>query len=235
LFERKKQEGESVDEVVTKAGELPEGQTPPEEKPTSDERLYTKEERDQYASNKLAEAGRKHKTEITERETKLGQATTRLKELEDQLEDLQTNGVKEPDAKAVFELKKQVRKERAEVLEAKASLQSERDSLAADKAEIEKGKLVRRASAIAAKYEGEDFEDLIDMTGGSDEQMEELAKKLGKPKEEKAKGPVPAKLGSPGAMTDAAFWKAAAEEPGKYDSPADMKRLQEISKRMNGG
>jgi chromosome segregation ATPase len=153
-------------------------------------KTYTEEElqaRLNKQSNTIAATGKRHEAEMKALQSQITESQSTIKTLTDQLEQMEENGVKEPDAKDVIKAKRELRQARANLLKDQEALKAERDSLSADKEEIANFKVIMQASEIANKYEGVDFQDLIDMTDGSVEKMETLAAKLGKPKTEEKK------------------------------------------------
>lgn len=208
---------------------------------TSTPRTYSEEEYQaalNRVSNKMAEQGRKHKEEMGQLQGQISDGQARLTALQDELDKVLEEGVKAPDAKEVIKLQREIRRERAKLTEDRAALQRERESMSTEKQELSQFKLLRKATTIAKDYEGVDPQALVDLTDGTEEKMEALAKVLGKPKQAAPApkgGTTPISETGAGGMSDDAFWSWAAE-PGRNLSGADMKRLKAIrDKRMNGG
>lgn len=215
------------------------------EQTSTQPRTYTEEEfraAQNRASDKLAEAGRKHKSDMASMTAQITESQGRVSSLIAQIEEMEDKGITNPDGKQVLADKRELRRLRAELAGERANLAQEKAQWESERAELQQARLLKKAQAIARDFEGVDPEDLVTLTDGSDERMEALAKRLGKPRQ-----PAPPKAtGTPtttpiseqgaGGMSDDAFWIAAATYPGKYSSPADIKRLREIQgKRDRGG
>jgi len=231
------------DVTTAQEGTLPEGQSSPasQGETSTQPRTITLEEHQaalNRLSDKLADAGRKHKAEVESLTTQLTDHQTRVNALMSQIEELEDKGVTTPDAKEVIRLKRELGRARAKLLEDELNLSREKSQWEGERTELQNAKVLRKAQAIAKGFEGVDPEDLVTLTDGTEERMEALAKRLGKPKWEQPKatgGTTPISEKGAGGMSDEAFWAWAAE-PGRNLSGADMKRLKTIrDKRMNGG
>lgn len=197
-------------------------------------RTYTEEElqaRLNKQSNTIAATGKRHEAEMKALQAQITESQATIQSLTEQLEQMEENGVKEPDAKDVIKAKRELRQARADLLREKEALKAERDGLTADKEEVENFKLIMAAAEIANKYEGVDFQDLIDMTDGSEEKMETLATKLGKPKAEGKKPQTTPVTGGSGVggtftreqITDRTFYKAHRDEILKAQAEGKIK------------
>ncbi len=231
------------DTATAQEGTLPEGQSSPESQgqTSTQTRTYTEEEfkaAQNRLSDKLAEAGRKHKAEIESISSQVTEHQDRIKSLMSQIDEMEDKGITNPDAKQVKADQRALRQLKAELLTEKANLTREKQSWESEKAELAQVKALKKAQDVAKGYEGIDPEDLVKFTDGSEANMEAFAKKFGKPKWEEPKKPDgtrPISEASAGGMSDEAFWTWAAE-PGRNLSGADLKRLKAIrDKKMNGG
>lgn len=206
------------------------------QEPTSQPRMYSEKE----YSDAMARKGREHKVQVDSLQAQIADHQTRARTLQEQIDRMEDEGIKQPDAKELMALKRQLRQERAELLTEKANLAREREAMSTEKQELSQYKLMQKAGNIAKGYEGVDPQLLVDLTDGSEEKMEALAKTLGKPRFQETTAPkggtIPISEAGAGGMSDEAFWTWAANNSGKPLSPADMKRLKAIrDRKMNGG
>jgi chromosome segregation ATPase len=136
-------------------------------------------------SDKLADVGRKSKQHSDHLETQIRASQDTITALQKQIDEVEEGRYKDnPDAMSVYQMKRQLRDERAKLLEGKQELDRQRQEHQAEIDESKAYKRLRKAQEIAARYTGINPEELVNLTDGSDERMEALAKRIGKPKQE---------------------------------------------------
>jgi chromosome segregation ATPase len=231
------------DVTTAQEGTLPQGQSSPESQgeTSTQPRTITLEEHQaalNRLSDKLADAGRKHKSEVESINAQIAEAQKREAGLLAQMDELEDSKATTPDTKQIVAIKRELRRRDAELATLQANLTREKQAWESERTELQQLKVLRKAQAIAKGFEGVDPEDLVTLTDGTEERMEALAKRLGKPKWEQPKatgGTTPISEKGAGGMSDEAFWAWAAE-PGRNLSGADAKRLKAIrDKKLNGG
>ncbi|MCK9598830.1 MAG: hypothetical protein M0R06_07325 [Sphaerochaeta sp.] len=190
-------------------------------------------------SDKLAEHGRKAKKEETGRiaglEAQIASLNDRMIALQKERDEAERSKYEgNPEGLSLWEEKRKLREERAAHLRDKQALEKQRQDLEEELKEAKELKAHKQAVEIAKDYTGVDPADLVDLTDGSRERMEALAKRLGKPKEVKVPPPAkgetkPDSGASKGTVSDTEFLKMYAQ--GKSN---DHLRAQKLMKARGG-
>lgn len=161
------------DEVDNPVVDLPSGEKP---KPSTEPEMLTKEQAEKLANERHSKLDKR----ISELEKITQRADARAKAAEDRLakaarqaEDAERDSIKDsPDALSLFEQRVKLRQDRE-------AFEAERVAHAEDIAEAKQYKITRVADEIASEYEV-DSSLLVQLTDGSREKMEKLAKSLPK-------------------------------------------------------
>ena len=225
------------DTLPTDSGHTPaEGSgTPPAEAP----KTYTEEEVQKAIQDSLREHGRKAKKEETGRiaglEAQIASLNDRMIALQKERDEAERSKYEgNPEGLSLWEEKRKLREERTAFLRDKQALEKQRQDLEEELKEAKDLKVHKQAVEIAKDYTGVDPADLVELTDGSRERMEALAKRLGKPKEVKVPPPAkgetkPDSGASKGTVSDTEFLKMYAQ--GKSN---DHLRAQKLMKARGG-
>lgn len=138
-------------------------------------KTYTEEEAKQLANEQASKAGFKRIAELEAKHKEEIDALKRKIEEREEAEEFAKIDQTDEKAKSNWQLKQELKKanERIKVAEEKATKADEYER---------KEQTRSNAKEIASKYEDNISEQLINLTDGSKEKMEELAKIIGKPK-----------------------------------------------------
>lgn len=123
-------------------------------------------------------------------EKRASEAESSLQEMQRQKDDAELAGVRDnPDALGLFQARQRVRQRDAVLAKREQDVMAKESEIAEARREVEENKKSKLASAIASKYEGVEADLLLELTDGSPEKMEALAKRLHKPKARTSKSP----------------------------------------------
>ena len=137
-------------------------------------------------SDRLAEAGRKAKQESESLQSQIKASNDTIAALQKQLDDAEDGHFKNnPDALTVSQMRRQLRDERAKLLQEKTELDNQRKAHQTELDEAKSYRVLRLAEKVAEGYTDVDPQELVDLTDGSQERMEVLAKRIGVAKDAK--------------------------------------------------
>jgi len=178
------QDGSTDTKQDTLPGETTQGQSSDGEGRTSAQEtpVYTKAELDKA----LADSGRKRKAEMESLQARVKASEELITQLRKEKDDAEEEKYKgNPSEHEIWKRQKAIREREARLAQTEAELKKQQEELATDIEEVKFNRNLKVAKSIAANYKDIDPEELVSFTDGSKEKMEAMAKKYGKPKEEK--------------------------------------------------
>lgn len=180
VTKRKGRYGTVDNATATTQDTLPEGQSSAASQEQTPKTItLTEEEYKKALDDASARGGRRFKAEMEKANSQLSEAKDKLRQTEERLAQMEDEGIKEPDLK---EVRAKIRRERAELTEARDKHARAEAALAADKERIETFTKNERAKAIADQYQGGNAKLLLSRTDGSEDDMEDLARSIWQPK-----------------------------------------------------